>query len=363
MKSRINFITLSLSALLLITLTMFSCKKDSDPMEPVPTTVAEDRENIQTTMDNMLVCVEDMTQARSIDIFLRDMLDVSDGEALNEEWAENLSDGFEQVFDFENINDSQRFNIVYHAGVYSYNLSTASWSKTDATDNSVTLQFPSSPEATSNNMVVFVDRYEDQQITVDGEVAYAPNSVHALVTVDGQRTFELNIANVTYAENADYEIPVEIDARIFMDPMNISVKVDRMSTTEYKGNLSFSDGSSCDMSIEAELELADDDFENLTEESLVKLHAKLDVGDLTVQSFAGLAELLKIEDPSESEINSLLDLDVLFNNVKIADLEYDETEENFIIFYKDESTESAANFVDSFLEDMEIIVKEFTGEW
>ncbi len=362
MTMRINYFTLSIFTCLLITLTMFSCNKDNME-EVVPTSVEEDRENIQSTMDNMLVCMEEMTQARSIDIFLRDMLDVSEGEAHNEEWAENLAEGFEQVFDFDHIDDSQRFNINYHAGTYTYNLSSGSWNKSNASENTVTLQFPSSPDATTNNVVVLVDRYEDQLVSIDGESVYLPNIAHTLVNVDGQRTFELNLDNMTYADNADYEIPVEIDARIFLDPMNISVDVDRLSTTEYSGVLSFSDGNSCDLSLEAELELADDDFENLSEESVVKLHATLDVGDLTVQSLAGLGELLGMEDPSESEINSLLDLDVLFKNVKIADLEYDEAEENFMIFYKDGSTESAANFVDSFLEDMEIIVKEFTGEW
>lgn len=127
--------------------------------------------------------------------------------------------------------------------------------------------------------------------------------------------------------------------------------------------LAFNDGSSCRMSFEADLTLADDDFENLTEESIEQLHAKVRIGDLTIQSLAGLADLLGQEDPDASTINSLLDLDVLFDDLKIADLEYDEAEENFVIYYKDSSSDSAASYIDGFLEEMEAMIVEFTGEW
>jgi len=137
----------------------------------------------------------------------------------------------------------------------------------------------------------------------------------------------------------------------------------RNSSTEFNAVMVFNDGNSCNMSFEADIALMDDDFENLTEESIEKLHAKVRIGDLSIQSLAGLADLISQDDPDESTINSLLDLDVLFKDLKIADLEYDEAEENFVLFYKDASSESAASYIDDFLEKMEAMVVEFTGEW
>lgn len=378
MNFKRKFSPLAFLAFLLIGFTITSCNKDTDPMtggdpmvdpvvdpveEPVVTTVEEDKANIQTTLDNMLVCVDDMTSARAIDVLLRDFLQMSDGEVYNEEWASDLSGNFENVFDFQHIEENSRFNLTHHKGWYSFNHATQSWNKAPVEDNIVTVQFPTSPELEANNAVIIIDRYEDQSIVIDGEDLFAPASIHAQLNVEGQKIFELNLDKVTYAENSTFEIPVEIDADLFMDPMTISLDVTRNSTTEFTGMLAFNDGSSCNMSLEADVTLMDDDFENLTEESIEKVHAKVRIGDLTIQSLAGLADLIGQEDPDQSTINSLLDLDVLFGDLKIADLEYDEVEENFVLFYKDESSESAASYIDSFLEDMEAMIVEFTGEW
>lgn len=377
MNFKTTFSFLSIFVLAILCFTTISCGKDPDPtvdpveeemeeemeMEQVETTVEEDKENIQTTFDNMLVCVDDMTSARAIDVLLRDFFNVSEGEAYNEDWAEELSGNFEGVFDFEHIEENGRFNILHHGGRYYYDHNTQAWVKGLAVSEIVTVQFPTSPELTENNASLIIDQYVDQAIVVDGEELYAPNKIHALLDVDGQRLFELNLDKVTYDENASFEIPVEIDATLFLDPMEISLDVVRNSSTEFTGLLGFNDGSQCRMSLEADIALKDDDFENLTEESLDKVHAKVRIGDLTVQSLAGLADLFSMDDPDESTINSLLDLDVLFNDLKIADMEYDETEENFVLFFKDTSSESAATYVDDFLEKMEAMIVEFTGEW
>ena len=372
MNFRTILSSLSIFAVVLACMSIVSCSKDPAPgtdpevdpgMDPVETTVEEDKENIQTTLDNMLVCVDDMTSARAIDVLLRDFFEVSDGEAYNEEWTNDLTANFEGVFDFEHIEENERFNILHHGGRYYYDHTTQSWAKGQAQLDFVTVQFPTSPDLTENNANFVIDLYVDQAIILDGEEVYAPSRIHARLDVDNARLFELNVANVTYDENSSFEIPVEIDANLFLDPMEMSLDVVRNSSTEFNAVIGFNDGNSCNMSFEADIALMDDDFENLTEESIEKLHAKVRIGDLSIQSLAGLADLISQDDPDESTINSLLDLDVLFKDLKIADLEYDEAEENFVLFYKDASSESAASYIDDFLEKMEAMVVEFTGEW
>lgn len=378
MKFRTTIQTMPILAVLLICFLIASCSKDSDPMtdpmtdpmeeveemeETVETTVEEDKENIQATLDNMLVCVDDMTSSRAIDVLLRDFFQISDGEVYNEEWTNEISGNFENVFDFAHIDESGRFNVEHHTGRYFYDHAAGAWAKAATINNLVIVQFPTSPDKTENDGNFVIDIYEDQSITIDGEDLFAPSKMHAVLAVDGNVLFELSLDKVVYDENSTFEIPVEIDASLYMDPMDISLDVTRLSSTEFNGMLAFNDGSSCRMSLEADVRLADDDFENLTEESVEQVHAKLRVGDLTIQSLAGLADLFGEEDPDESMINSLLDLDVLFDDLKIADLEYDDAEENFVIYYKDSSSDSAASYIDGFMEEMESLVKEFTGEW
>jgi len=154
MKFKTNFNIPFFFAFLLIGLTIVACNKDTDPgsdpmnpsdpmeePEPVVTTVTEDRENIQATLDNMLVCVDDMTSARAIDVLLRDFLNVSEGSAYNEDWNLELSDKFQNVFDFAHIEESGRFNLAHHAGWYMFNHNTQSWGMTPVTNNTITNQF------------------------------------------------------------------------------------------------------------------------------------------------------------------------------------------------------------------------------
>lgn len=398
MKSRTKLFPISLFAVILIAFTISSCNKDTDPINPIDpmdpmdpvvmitcndgiqngnetgidcggdcaaceTTVAEDKENIQYTLDNMLVCVEDMTSARAIDILMRDFFQVSDGESYNQDWVDNLSSNFENVFDFQHITDNGRFNLAHHAGRYYFDHATQAWAKTPLPSGIITVGFPTTPDHTENNAVFVIDDYTDQSINLSGDDVFGPKTIHAQLNVDNLKLFELTVGNVTYAENTSFEMPVEIDASLYLDPMTISLDVTRNSSTEFFGILSMNDGSACRMSLETDLTLTDDDFENLTNDSFEKIHGKLKVGDLTVESLAGLAELIKLDEPDESTVNSLLDLDVLFKDLKIADLEYSEAEESFILYYKDATSESAGNYIDSFLEEMEAIIVEFTGEW
>ena len=64
----------------------------------------------------------------------------------------------------------------------------------------------------------------------------------------------------------------------------------------------------------------------------------------------------------ENEVNSLLDLEVQFNDVKIGDLRFDEENETVIIFYKDNTSEDVATFFDDFVDELEELFIEFTGE-
>ena len=124
--------------------------------------------------------------------------------------------------------------------------------------------------------------------------------------------FEIDIKNVTYASNADFEIPVELDATMFFDPVTMSMYISRNTTTSFNARFEMTDADLCLYRLEVDVETADDDLENLTEDSIEKLEAKLTIGAMSIQSLANAAQLISMDDPSENEVNSLLDLDVLF---------------------------------------------------
>ena len=325
------------------------------------TSVEEDKANVQKTFDDLLMCVTDFKNSRSVDIFFRDFLNLTDGDVLNEDWIEDFTEDLENVIDFDHIDETSRLDLGFHAGTHIYNIGTQSWDKVNDVNDRVIFLFPSEPTLTTNNVELIMDKYEDQQVMIDGETIYLPTSVHVIMNVDNEKIMELDLANTVYADNQDFEIPVEVSASLFMDPINITVDLQRLSTTEYRLESTIQDGSSCNIGLEVDVELKDDDFENLSLDGFEKVHVKVNVGKMTIQSLADIATLIAEDDVTDIRANSLLDIDALFDGIKIADIEISDEQETVFIFYKDLSSEDSKTYYESFWEDVKDLWTEFFG--
>jgi len=325
------------------------------------TTVEEDRQNIQNTFDDMLLCLTNIKDSEGIDVLFREFLKLSDGESFNEDWIEDMTSALSVVFDFDHIENNQRFDFTYHSGEYSFDHSSLSWQKSNISDK-IIFQFPSEPTLDFNDSEIILNSYVDKKVEIDNETLYLPLQMNCVLTVDNQRIAEVDLSDVIYEENADFEIPVAWNTTLFFDPITINTTLKRVSSTEFDFDVSFLDGEKCNLALEVDFELLDDDLENLSNSSFKKLEAKIIAGDITIQSLAGIAELLAIDNPTSNQLNSLLDLRILFNDTKIADLEYDTELEAFILYYKDSSSEDTEAFWKPFLEDIEDIFDEFFGQ-
>ena len=340
--------------------TGIDCGGDCAPCE---TTVEEDQANIQKTFDDLLICVSDFKDSRSIDIFFRDFLHLSDGESLNENWIEDVTEAMEDVIDYDHIDQNDRLDLAHHAGTHIYVHSTQTWSKVNDVNDKMIFLFPSDPSQTVNNVELIMDKYEDQEVTIDGESIFLPAAAHIVMNVDNQKMMELNLDKVVYASNQNFEIPVEVSATLFMDPINITVNLQRNSTTEYRLEALIDDGLSCSIGLEIDVNLKDDDFENLTNDGFEQVHVKVNVGRMTIQSIADIATLIAMSEDniSDTQINSLLDMDALFDGIKIADIEISEEQETVFIFYKDLTSEDSNIYYESFWQDVKDLWTEFFG--
>lgn len=326
------------------------------------TTVEEDKANIQKTFDDLLMCTQDIKDSRAVTVLFRNFLNLYDGDVLNEDWIEDMTEELEDVIDFEHVEDNSRFDLAYHAGTHIFNATDQTWLKTNNVTDKMIFQFPAEPNATANNAELIIDMYADKQVTIDSEEMFLPTAMHAAMNVDAEKVFEITVSKITYADNAGYQLPVEISAQLFMDPMEMDIEVSRLSTNEYEMGMNFSDGNLCNIGIAMQVELADDDFENLSEDAIEKVAVQVNVGELSIQTLGDVASLFKLDDdPTETQINSALDLDVFFQDLKIADLEINEDMETVIIFYKDTSFEDSSVFYDGFWDDISSLWTEFFG--
>lgn len=342
-------------------LTLAGCGDDDESNRE--TSVDDDKANIEATFDEALNCLKMLKDGPAMNVLLGEFLSLSDGQVFNEDWIDDLTVELKDVFDLRLIEDNQRFDIGFFAGTYTYNSPLGLWTKTSDQDNRVVFEFPSSPEEAMNNAVMVIENYSDTRVQIESETYYLPNTANINVTVDGTEIFRLTLRDVDYDDNNDFEIPVAVDLEIFMNPFTLTVDVDRNTMTDFVLDIDFTDDADCDWGIDAEVRLDTDDFENLSEDDVERVTLAVRINDLSVRSLSGIAELLKADDPNDTEINSWLDLKVLFDDVKIGDLQYDGESDSIIIFYKNGTSEDSAVYYDDFLDELEALLLEFTGEW
>ena len=330
---------------------------DDDVAPIVETTVEEDKANVDQTLDDVLKCTEDIRDGRSLTEVFDNFLNMSDGESMNEEWVTNIFEELERVVDFEKIDENMTFDLAYHAGTHTYNASTGKWAKANNVTDKVVLNFPSSPDSNTNNVEFVIDTYTDEVVTIDGETMSLPKSFHALLNIDNAKAVELTLSNITYAQNSGFQIPVEISASLFLDPMNVNLEVSRMSDTSFDMTMSMDNDKICDVELASQFELTSADFENLDMDSFEKASLQINVGQMSFKTMGNLASLIAMEEPTDSEINSMADFDLFFNDFKIADIEINDEMETILILYKDASTGN----MDSFLERMGEIMENLFG--
>ena len=352
------FISLSLLGSVL---GLASCNNDDEPKPNVETTVAEDRQNIQNSMDAMVDCMANLKNGGAVDVLFRGFLGLSEGEIFNENWLENVLEGLDDVIVTDNIDENNRFDIKYYAGTYTYNISNSTWTRVNDLEDKLVFKFPSNPEATTNDAVLTFGGYSDAAAVIGEETLYLPIKASMNLEVAGEKILGMDLNQVSYDSNGDFDIPVKIDFEVYINPFTISYTMDRTTTKEFAMNLSMSDPNNCSMSLDIKTKLNTDDYENLTEENVESVTVVLKANDLTIQSLEGIAELIKMEEPTANDINQLLNIDVLFKDIKIADLKWDESGETMVIFYKDGTSEDTKNFYEEFIEDIEALFDEFFG--
>ncbi len=324
------------------------------------TTVAQDQANIQSSFDSIVDCVESLIDGAAVDVVIRDFIGLIDGDTVNLEWLENLASGLESVVDLGEIDN--RIDINSISATYSYDHEAEAWTKTEDQSNRIVVNFPSTPTAETNNSSLVIENYSDQLVMMTESDFYLPSTASISLTVDGVKIVGVDLNEVQYLSGIDFPIPESIDISVYLNPYTLSIDLDKGEMNEYTVSLDFEDDlSMCRFGVDATVKFEHNDFSNLELSDVLNAEIALHVNDLTVQSLNGIAEILQITDPTESQINSFVDVEVLFDEIKIADLEYDEANETIRIVYKDDSTEDSANYYESLLTDLENLLSEFLG--
>lgn len=362
LTKRLTFRSILLVALLGAFLYSAGCDS-SDPDAPdTDTTVEEDIANIDASLDAMLGGIAALESGNLSDA-LKAFLDPSGGDYENAEWAENVIDGLDAVISFDEVEDNRAFDFAANRGVYVWDATTESWSPA-GTSNNIVLRFPTSPTASANNAELTLSAYDDASVTIDGEPYRLPTRVEAALTVDGDRVFAFNLRDVRYDSGNNIPVPTDFSLDIFTAPHTHTFTYSRNSSTNFDFGFTLRDGNGIRVTgIELGVTLAHDDYDELEVEDIEDVTAVLYASENLRIDFSGdIGALATLDDPSETQVNSLLNAEVFFGTQKIGDLEYDDATEDVFIVYKDGESESTDRYYDSFLDRLEAIWVDYTGD-
>lgn len=334
---------------------------DSDDPDP-DTTVDDDIANIDASLDAMLDGIAAL-ESGSLSDAIKSFLDPSSGDYENAAWAEDIIDGLDGVISFDEVEDNRAFDFAANRGVYVWNATTGAWSRTGTSDT-IVLRFPTSPSASTNGAELTLSAYADASVTIDGDLYRLPTRVEAALTVDGDRVLFVNLRDVTYDSGNSIPVPTAFALDIFTAPHTHTFTYRRNTSTNFDFDFTLRNSSGTRVTgIELGVTLAHDDYDELEVEDIEGVTATLYASENLQIDFSGdIGALAALEDPSETQVNSLLSAEVFYNDQKIGDLEYDEGTEDVLIIYKDGESESTDRYYDSFLDRLEAIWVEYTGD-
>jgi len=335
---------------------------DDQPSEP---TVQEDITSIENSLD-ALAANGSTLESGSLSSALKTFLDLQDGEILADAFVESVVS--DNLIDLMTLRQNDRgddagFDFPASAGIYEWNAALEQW-ETGADADEVIVRGPASAAAASNNVVLTIRSYTDEAVTIDGDGAFLPTAVDASLTVDDQEEFSVSLTNTVYDTDGDTPVPVEFDLTLFTRPFTHVLSVRQNTSTEFVLDFSITDADGETVGgLQGTLLLNSDDYDTLDDEDFRRATLTLDLGSgLTVVAEADIGDLLLLDDPSAAEVNAEITATVQLMGRTVGTLQYDDELDDFVVVYRDDTSDPADRFYDPFLDDLEEIFDDYLGD-
>ena len=353
---------------LIILLVVSGCKKEDDPVvnnntnNNTSTTISQDKQNITNTFESMESCVNSLKNGYGATT-LKNFLNLEEGEVLAEDWIEDMLDNIDDLLDLDAIDDNSKFDYSGNVGTYTWIQSSQSWTKNSNT-NKIIINFPATEWNQSNDAVFTFQSYSDISLFYDGENIFAPTSVIADLYVDGIKVFDIN-GSYSYDLGNAIPIPTNIYTTLTFTPYIITISAQRITSKEFEADITITNNSGCITTLHADVRIAHDDYENLEETDIVEVNTILVHDNMKIEGYMD-GSLLGYDDPSNTQINAMTDVDLFYTNTKIGELIFQTNSDNddkVNIIYMDGSSEDVETYYDPFVTNIEQILFPFMGDW
>lgn len=336
----------------------YSCSSDDSNPVDTTTTVAEDQQNIEASMSQLLNCLQTFEDG-AFSTELQDFFNIANGEIYSD-YADLLLDKLD-VFSI----DIENFAFSSHIGNYTWNANTQDWDFANNNSNTMLFLFPHDENSITNNVELAITSYNSQTVTFDGENSELPTSLTGYIKKDNIEIFNISLSNVVYEVNNNFSFPSNVDLSINTAPYTHTISLSKNAATEFNFSYSLQNNGSCVTSISSTITLNTSDYANIAGlEDFSNANGTILHQDFEVRYSVEIDNLAIIDgDLTPSQINQYVNADAYYNNSKVGDLVYNEEADGSVfvtIIYQDGTSDNVTRYVgDDFINQLETIFSAF----
>lgn len=263
-------------------------------------------------------------------------------------WGKELISGLGAVLD----TTGGGFNYAASTGVYAWDDNSQEWTQERPAD-SLILQFPATPEATSNNAKFTLSEYETQPVSIGGSTAEVPTQVKSSLSKDGTEVSSFDLRDVSFSPllgiPQSFTVNVENSLAGTPDSFTYYSNLETESSSAYRYQDELKKGDQAVVATDATITLGGNGDD---EGAFGSVDGETFVGQgLSVQYMVDSSSLIAAFEDSSSgdvsaeDVNDSVDIEVLDDGNPVATLRYDGETEQVMVVYPDGETEPLADLL------------------
>tara|TARA_Y100000741_G_scaffold314993_1_gene260678 strand:+ start:176 stop:1303 length:1128 start_codon:yes stop_codon:yes gene_type:complete len=345
--------------------------KDDD--EDTSRSAEEDQKIVEDGIQTLLSCIEELESGELSNLLIK-LYDNADADYNNStigDYHETMVEAIENIPNYQPLLNSiypeERLNASNYYGIYTYNKLSNSWS-TSTSNSEIRLIFPMYTNSTSNDTYITLSNMTEEYMSIEDPIYFPTKLLIEMFHMD-EKMFGIDVSNVDYKMSGEIPVPEDVDVSIYTNPFTHDISIDKIYDDEFSLDYSLSNGSGCITEISGVVKLLSTDYENLEDNDIDQILLNINTNGMKFDVDIDAERLFAIDDPSTTQFNYFIDVEVYSGNTLLGELELqeDENEEYYVnMIFVDGTVVNTEYFkgigiqADDFIETIEGIIARYT---
>ena len=328
----------------------------------------EDQKIVEDGIKTLLSCIEELESGELSNLLIK-LYDNADADY--EDYHETMVEAIENIPNYQPLLNStypeERLNASNYYGIYTYNKLYNSWS-TSPSDSEIKLIFPMYTNSTSNDTYITLSNMTEEYMNIEDPIYFPTKLLIEMFHMD-EKMFGVDVSNVDYKMSGEIPVPEDVDVSIYTNPFTHDISIDKIYDDEFSLDYSLSNGSGCITEISGVVKLLSTDYENLEDNDIDQILLNINTNGMKFDVDIDAERLFALDDPSTTQLNYFIDVEVYSGNTLLGELELqeDENEEYYVnMVFVDGTVVNTEYFdgigiqADDFIETIEGIIARYT---